>query len=107
MGLRFRKSFKIAPGVRVNVGKTRSSVSIGSKGLTTNISKRGVRTTASIPGTGLSYTTNSQTSKRTSAKRTPRAEDRPANQERGSIIEGVIGLAIISAIGYFILKWIF
>jgi hypothetical protein len=59
MGFGFRKSFKVAPGVRINTGKRGASVSLGGKGLTTNISKRGTRVTASIPKTGLSYTTTS------------------------------------------------
>ena len=59
MGFGFRKSFKIAPGVKLNTGKRGASLSVGGKGLTANISKRGTRTTASIPGTGLSYTSTS------------------------------------------------
>ncbi len=57
MGLRFRKSFKIAPGVRVNVSTRGTSLSVGKRGLTTNISRRGVRSTIGIPGSGISYTT--------------------------------------------------
>ena len=33
MGFRFRRSFKIAPGVRVNLNKKSASVSFGTKGL--------------------------------------------------------------------------
>ncbi|EHU1481123.1 hypothetical protein J587_3121 [Acinetobacter baumannii 144107] len=56
MGFNFRKSFKIAPGLRLNVGKKGiSSVSIGGKGARVNLSKKGTRTTMGIPGTGLSY----------------------------------------------------
>ena len=54
MGFRFRKSFKIMPGVRLNLSKSGLSTSIGGKGVTLNLSKRGVRSTAGIPGTGLS-----------------------------------------------------
>jgi len=58
MGFGFRKSFKIAPGVRLNVGKKGvSSVSIGGKGARVNVGKKGTRTTLSAPGTGLSYST--------------------------------------------------
>ncbi len=57
MGLRFRKSIKIAPGVRVNVSTRGTSLSVGKRGLTTNISRRGVRSTIGIPGSGISYTT--------------------------------------------------
>lgn len=56
MGFNFRKSFKIAPGVRLNVGKKGiSSVSVGGKGGRVSINKKGVRSTVSAPGTGLSY----------------------------------------------------
>lgn len=55
MGFRLRRSFKVFPGCRINVGKRGFSVSIGGHGSTFNISKRGVRATAGIPGTGISY----------------------------------------------------
>ena len=56
MGFNFRKSFKIAPGVRLNVGKKGiSSVSVGGKGARVSVGKKGTRTTISAPGTGLSY----------------------------------------------------
>lgn len=57
MGLRFRKSIRLAPGVRVNIGLKGASVSVGPRGASTNISRRGVRSTVSVPGTGISYTT--------------------------------------------------
>jgi uncharacterized protein DUF4236 len=55
MGWSFRKSIKIAPGVRVNLSKSGISTSIGGRGFTYNT--RG-RVTASIPGTGVRYTHN-------------------------------------------------
>lgn len=58
MGLRFRKSFKIIPGVRLNVGLRRASLSVGGRGLTYNVGPKGSRVTAGIPGSGLSYSTN-------------------------------------------------
>lgn len=57
MGWRFRKSFKVLPDVRLNVRKKGISTSIGPKGAKVNIGPNGTRFTASIPGTGLSYTT--------------------------------------------------
>ncbi|NHB57557.1 DUF4236 domain-containing protein [Acinetobacter shaoyimingii] len=55
---KFRKSVKIAPGVRLNISnKGIKSISLGGKGITQNISKKGARTTFSIPQTGLSYST--------------------------------------------------
>lgn len=56
MGFRFRKSFKIAPGFRVNIGKRGiSSFTIGKRGANLNISKKGVYSNIGIKGTGLSY----------------------------------------------------
>ncbi|MBM7573024.1 DUF4236 domain-containing protein [Aquibacillus albus] len=55
MGFRFRKSIKVAPRVRMNVGTKGISTSIGSKGARVNVSKRGLSTGSSIPGTGISY----------------------------------------------------
>jgi hypothetical protein len=60
MGFRYRRSVKLMAGVRLNVGKRGFSVSVGKRGATVNLSKRGVRTTVGLPGTGISYTTNSR-----------------------------------------------
>lgn len=66
MGFRFRKSVKIAPGVRINFGKKSASVSIGPKGLKHTISTTGRRTTTvGVPGTGLSYSKTSQKRRKT------------------------------------------
>lgn len=49
MGLNFRKSIKIAPGIRVNISKKGlSSVSVGGKGARVNVSKKGTRTTVGL-----------------------------------------------------------
>lgn len=54
-----RKSFKIAPGVRLNVGTKSAGISVGGKGLRYSVnSKTGSRVTVGIPGTGISYTTS-------------------------------------------------
>ena len=55
MPLRFRQTFTLFPGVRINVGKTGISASIGIPGATLNLGRRGPRATVGIPGTGLSY----------------------------------------------------
>lgn len=61
MGFNFRKSFKIAPGVKLNVSKKGiSSVSLGGKSARVNLGKKGTRTTVGIPKTGLSYSSYSQ-----------------------------------------------
>ncbi|WP_294078501.1 DUF4236 domain-containing protein, partial [Thiolapillus sp.] len=57
MVLRFRRSVKIAPGVKINFGKRGMSVSAGVRGATITAGKRGVYGNVGIPGTGLSYRT--------------------------------------------------
>ncbi|SFE90725.1 Protein of unknown function [Bacillus sp. OV194] len=64
MGFGFRKSFKIAPGVRLNVSKSGIGASVGGRGLRYSVNSRGSRVTASIPGTGLSYSKYSSSGKR-------------------------------------------
>lgn len=55
MGLRFRQSFTLFPGVRLNLSKSGMSASFGVPGATVNVGPRGVRGTVGIPGSGLSY----------------------------------------------------
>lgn len=58
MGLRFRKSINLGGGFRVNLSKSGVGYSWGTKGYrVTKKATGGTRTTASIPGTGLSYVT--------------------------------------------------
>lgn len=72
MGFNFKKSFKIAPGVRLNVGKKGiSSLSVGGKGARLNIGKKGTRTTVGIPKTGISYSSYSSHSKPKQKRREP------------------------------------
>lgn len=52
---RFRKTFTILPGVRINLSKTGVSSSLGGHGATLNVGKQGPVVTFGIPGTGLSY----------------------------------------------------
>lgn len=55
MTLRFRQTFTLFSGVRINVGKRGISTSIGVRGATVNIGRRGVRATVGVPGSGISY----------------------------------------------------
>ncbi|WP_312141156.1 DUF4236 domain-containing protein [Stutzerimonas nitrititolerans] len=96
MAIRFRKSIKIAPGVRLNVSKSGLSTSIGGKGATVNVSKRGTRVTAGIPGTGLSA---SQLYKSSAKKRTPAP---PPEYSPAEWAVAAISLEIIS-----VLCWVY
>jgi hypothetical protein len=57
MGLRYRRSIRLAPGLRINLSKTGGSVSVGTRGSTVNLSERGTKATMGLPGSGLSYST--------------------------------------------------
>ena len=52
---RFRRSFRIAPGLRVNFGKRSVSLSAGGRGATVTAGPRGLWSNVGIPGTGLTY----------------------------------------------------
>jgi hypothetical protein len=58
MAWRFRKRLKLLPGIVLNLSKRGGSLSFGGHGLTTNISRRGIKETVGLPGTGISYQTN-------------------------------------------------
>jgi hypothetical protein len=65
MGFKFRKSFKVAPGIRLNVGTKSAGLSFGGKGLRYSVnSHRGSRVTASLPGTGISYSSSGSSGRR-------------------------------------------
>ena len=71
MGLRFRKSIKIAPGVKLNLNKKSASITLGGKGVHHTISTTGKKTTSvGIPGTGIYYTESSGGKKSNAGKNT-------------------------------------
>lgn len=98
MGWRFRRSIRLAPGVRWNFGKKSTSFTIGPRGFKTTIGTAGTRQTVGLPGTGLSYTV--QHSSKRSARPAPVA---PA--QRGLSVSGVRGAAwfvvIVSGLAVF------
>lgn len=53
MALRFRKSIKLAPGIRMNFSKSGVSWTLGPKGASIGIGGRGAYLNSGIPGTGL------------------------------------------------------
>lgn len=59
MGLRYRKSITLLPGVRLNIGTTGVSISTGVRGFRKTFHSSGrVTTSVGLPGTGLSYVTS-------------------------------------------------
>ena len=61
---RFRKSFKVAPGVKINLNKKSVGVTIGGKGARYTVNTSGQRTLSTgIPGTGLYFVETSKSKK--------------------------------------------
>jgi hypothetical protein len=84
MPLRFRRSLRLLPGVKLNIGKQSASLSVGGRGATLNFSKRGVTQTLGIPGTGISY------QQRLGAAGGPSRTSRPSVFVVGLIIAAVV-----------------
>jgi hypothetical protein len=53
MALRFRRRIRIAPGVHINLGLHGAGLSVGPRGLHVGVNRRGMYSSAGIPGTGL------------------------------------------------------
>jgi hypothetical protein len=53
MALRFRKSIKLAPGIRMNLSGSGVSASLGPRGASVGIGKRGTFLNTGTPRTGL------------------------------------------------------
>jgi hypothetical protein len=84
MAVRFRKSIKLAPGIRMNLSGGGLGWSLGPRGASVGIGKRGTFLNTGIPGTGLysrqsltggSSSTGPQTSATTSVSMTVSVED--------------------------------
>ncbi len=56
MHVRFRRTFRLIPGVRLNVSKHGVSTTVGSRGMHLTFNRSGVRQAVGLPGTGLSET---------------------------------------------------
>lgn len=95
MGWGFRRSFKLAPGVRINLSRSGISTSLGGRGATVNVSRRGTRATVGIPGTGLSF---SQHLRRAGGGGGGASND-AATQAGGCMGVGCLGLLVLMLIG--------
>lgn len=53
MSLRFRRSIKLAPGIRINFSGSGLSMTMGPRGASVSVGRRGTYLNTGIPGTGL------------------------------------------------------
>ncbi|TAT82469.1 DUF4236 domain-containing protein [Rhizobium ruizarguesonis] len=94
MAIRFRKSFKLAPGLRLNVGKKGASIRVGTKGAGYTVGTSGQRVSASVPGTGVGF--SSKIGKR-------KSDNQNTDPSIGSWVTGLVGLFLICMF----LGWLF
>ena len=100
MGFRFRRSLRIAPGLRLNFSKSGISTSIGGRGATYNIGPRGTRTTVGLPGTGLFWTSSSGRGSSASGEDSSFGDNSPSSSARAAGCGWVVALiALIAVIG--------
>ncbi|WP_419024353.1 DUF4236 domain-containing protein [Emergencia sp.] len=72
MGIRFRRSIKIAPGLKVNINKKSIGITAGVRGAHASINTKGdVTKTVGIPGSGLSYVDRHSIRKKEYVRREP------------------------------------
>ena len=103
MGINFRKSIKVAPGVKLNLGKKSAGISIGGKygGMSFN-TKSGTRARISAPGTGLSYSTKVS---RTTATNTSKNSTKSSGG--GCLLTCLKGMGILFLLSFFVMfGWI-
>lgn len=85
MGLNFRKSINILPGVKLNLSKSGVGISTGVKGARVSLNSKGqARTTLGIPGTGIYYTKQvnaKRVAKEAKEKFTGKSSDKKADKK--------------------------
>ena len=118
MGWRFRKSFKIAPGIKLNLNKKSTSVTFGGKGFHYTVNSNGKKTkTAGIPGSGLYYTETTGGGKQNNSTPPPSPQppiqnsnsnsgNNDGRKKRGCLFYLLALFAVCFAIGLYALAWI-
>lgn len=88
MSIRFRKSIKLMPGVRVNFGAKSGSLTVGPRGSSVSFGSRGVYSNVGITGTGISYRTKIGGSQTQNQTRTQ------LNRNNSNIVQMSLSLAL-------------
>ncbi len=97
MGLNFRKSISLLPGVKLNLNKKSAGLSFGVKGARYSINTNGDRrATVGIPGTGISYTktfgNKKKDAKTDRAKKKELEKNQEVVQEYNEQVDEIIGI---------------
>lgn len=96
MGFRFRKSFKIAPGLRLNLSKSGLGVSAGVRGARIGVNSRGAFSSIGIPGTGI-YAVSYAKNERSNQPRTNQTSSQ-SNASGGKLLIALIAIVFGIAI---------
>jgi hypothetical protein len=92
MPFRFRRSIRIAPGLRLNLSKSGVSASVGGRGAHVTVGHGHTRTTVSAPGTGISYTTTTGRRRRQGGGTFGQRVDRPGGLSGAAMVVRVAQL---------------
>jgi len=97
MGLNFRKSISLLPGVKLNLNKKSAGLSFGVKGARYSINTSGQRrATVGIPGTGISYTKTfgdkKKSAKTDRAKKKELEKNQEVVQDYNEQVDEIIGI---------------
>ena len=109
MAMRFRKSIKLMPGVRVSLSKSGISGSLGTNGARVSANSKGqVRGTAGLNGTGLSNTTMLNGKSKAKSTKTTAKEVLPITTSKDDIPNLSIFFVIVGWVvfGAFIHEWL-
>lgn len=107
MGFRFKRRFKLLPGVHINLSKSGISTSVGVKGAQITHGHGKTRTTFGLPGSGISH------SSVTSDQATPTGQQLPRTGTGGEFWRGLfdglgaVGIIAIAIVLFVILRMIF
>jgi hypothetical protein len=102
MGFRFRKSIKIAPGIKFNINKKSVGMTFGTRGAHYTVNSKDTRTkSVGIPGTGLSYVDVKHTKKSS----TDNAQNSNSSKGKGFGCGCLILIGILIFVIYLILEY--
>ena len=97
MAFRFRRTMKIAPGVRLNLTKTGASVRVGARGAGVTTGTSGTAVSAGIPGSGL------HASKKVKKKHEAETEQAEvASSKASDALNFVIGVVVFAVFGWIV-----
>lgn len=93
MSSRFRRTKRIAPGMRLNVGKKSASIRMGPRGAGLTLGTSGARASAGLPGTGLYVTKKLGHSGSRASSKTAKAS------KNGQVIAEMSLVQLVRAVG--------